>query len=61
MYHVRAVIGGGIPDELATQWSLGTLRGMMDDLVARSREVRVHYTVDHGPILAPDGTELPRY
>lgn len=61
VYHVRAVIGGGIPDELATQWSLGTLRGMMDDLVDRSQQVRQHYTAEHGPILAPDGTELPRY
>ncbi len=55
-YHVRSVVGGNIPDELATRWSFGTLAGLLDGIAERIPWVRSHYGAGHEPIRQPDGT-----
>lgn len=59
VYHVRAVIGGSLPDDAASSWTMMTLGGMMRGLVERSAEQRAHYTGDHRPILWPGGSPIP--
>jgi len=59
VYHVRSVVGGNIPDELATRWSFGTLTGMLERIGERLPWIRTHYDVSHTPIQQPDGTVVP--
>ncbi len=58
-YHVRSVVGGNIPDELATRWSFGTLTGLLTGVAERVPWVRTHYGPDHEPIRRPDGEVIP--
>jgi hypothetical protein len=55
VYHARTVIGGNIPDDLATRWSFGTLSGMLEGLRDRVPWVRSHYVTGHDPLQRPDG------
>ena len=54
-YHIRSVVGGSVPDELATRWSFGTLTGMLEGIRDRVPWVRTHYDAAHAPIRRPDG------
>ncbi len=58
VFHARTVIGGNVPEDAATSWSMMTLGGMLRDLVARSYKMPDHYVGDHGPIRRPDGTPI---
>lgn len=58
-YHVRSVIGGNVPDDVATRYVLGTLEGMLESLVSRSSWMVGHYTAGHAPIVAPDDRPVP--
>ncbi len=60
-YHVRAVIGGNIPDDAASTWTMMTLGGMMRGLVEKSSATRSHYVAGHEPIRWPDGELIPSY
>ena len=55
-YHVRSVVGGNLPDELATRWSFGTLASLLRGIGKRIDWVRWHYTTGHTPIRHPDGS-----
>jgi hypothetical protein len=61
VYHVRAVIGGSIPDDAAAQWTMITLGSMMRGLLDRSEGMRAHYGSDHLPIRWPDGKDVPAF
>ena len=58
VYHVRTLIGGNVPEDAATSWSMMTLGGMLKDLRDKSLESRAHYVGDHVPIRRPDGSEI---
>ena len=58
-YHVRAVVGGSIPDDAASTWTMMTLGGMMRGLVESSEASKAHYVGDHPKIRWPDGEEIP--
>jgi hypothetical protein len=58
-YHVRSVVDGNIPDELATQWCFSTLTGMLTDIVERAAAVPAHYDAAHEPLRRPDGSTIP--
>jgi hypothetical protein len=58
-YHVRSVVGGAVPDEMATRWSYATITGMLEKVAARTAGMAVHYTGDHAPMRRPDGTAIP--
>jgi hypothetical protein len=58
-YHVRSVVGGNIPDELATRWSFATLNGLLQGIADRIPWVRTHYDASHEPIRRPDGAPVP--
>lgn len=60
-YHVRTVVGGIVPDEVATRWSFSTLTGMLQRVVGRTDWIRGHYTAEHEPVLRPGATEIPRF
>ncbi|HHO53108.1 MAG TPA: hypothetical protein ENK18_20095 [Deltaproteobacteria bacterium] len=60
-YHVRTVVGGIVPDEVATRWSFSTLAGMLQRVVDRTDWIRGHYIADHEPISRPGETEIPRF
>ncbi|MBX2799567.1 MAG: hypothetical protein KTR31_17960 [Myxococcales bacterium] len=60
-YHARTVIGGIVPDEVATRWSFSTLTGMLERVVERIPWVRSHYVGDHPPMLRPGSTEIERF
>jgi hypothetical protein len=59
VYHVRSVVGGNVPDEMATHWSFTTLTGMLEGVRDRVPWVRGHYDAGHSPIHTPDGAVLP--
>ncbi len=62
VYHVRATVGGNIPDEAATQWSLMTVSSMIEDVNSRATsEVPTHYNGNHALIERPDGSQIPVY
>lgn len=61
VYHVRAVVGGNVPEETASTWTLMTLGGLMKGLVAASAESRGHYVGDHPRVRWPDGQEVPAF
>ncbi|MCO4748334.1 MAG: hypothetical protein KC912_26300 [Proteobacteria bacterium] len=61
VYHVRTVIGGNIPEDAATQWSMMTLGGMLKDLVALSYEMPEHYLSEHSVIRRPDGSNIGHF
>ena len=61
VYHVRSVIGGNIPEDAATQWSMMTLGGMLKDIVSLSYEVPTHYVAPHGTIQRPDASHIPLF
>lgn len=54
-YHVRSVVGGSVPDELATRWSFSTLTGMLEGIRDRLPWAATHYDVSHAPFQRPDG------
>jgi hypothetical protein len=58
-YHVRSVVDGNIPDEVAAQWAFATLESMLTDIVERAAAVPAHYHAEHVPILRPDGSVIP--
>ncbi len=58
-YQVRSVVGGSIPDDLATRWAMGALSGNLQGAVDRAASMPSHYRVGHAPILRPDGTLIP--
>lgn len=60
-YHVRAVVGGNIPDDAASTWTMMTLGGMMRGLVESSEASEAHYVGDHPRIQWPDGDPIPHF
>jgi len=61
VYHARSVIGGHIPDELVTRWSMATLGKLLEQVVDRAQKIPRHYTGEHPPIYRPDGSAVPRW
>ncbi len=61
VYHVRAVVGGSIPDDAASTWTMMTLGGMMRGLVDAARSSRQHYVGDHPRIYWPDHEAIPPF
>jgi len=61
LYHVRSVIGGNIPDNVATRYAYSTLDNMLEELVERAHAEPEHYRGDHPPIRRPTGGEIPRF
>lgn len=55
VYHARTVIGGNVPDELATRWSFSTLTGMLSGVRDRVPWVLEHYVAGHEVFVRPDG------
>lgn len=60
-YHVRATIGGNIPDDAASTWTMMTLGGMMRGLVEASKASKGHYVGDHPTIQWPDEEPIPKF
>ena len=58
-YHARTVIGGIVPDEVATRWSFSTLGGMLERVVERTEWIPGHYLGDHPAMLRPGSTPIP--
>jgi len=58
-YHARTVVGGIVPDEIATRWSFGKIGRMLEDVAGRVDWVREHYVGDHEPIQRPGATPIP--
>ncbi|MEN0064792.1 MAG: hypothetical protein AAGA48_21785 [Myxococcota bacterium] len=58
-YHARTVVGGIVPDEIATRWSFGTIGKMLRRVAERVPWVREHYVEDHVPVLRPGATPIP--
>ena len=58
-YHVRAVVGGSIPDDAASTWTMMTLGGMMRGLVSAAEASKGHYVGNHPRIRWPHGDEIP--
>ncbi len=62
LYHVRAEIGGNVPDEASTQWAWGTLQTLLEGTVQRARAaVPPHYDARHAPLYRPDGSPIPAF
>lgn len=59
-YHARTVVGGAIPDNLATSWAFGTLDNMLSGVAERTAKVPEHYRGSHLPILRPGSTPIAR-
>ena len=57
-YHARTVVGGLVPDEVATRWSFGKIGRMLGDVAGRIDWVRDHYKGDHPPIMRPGATPI---
>jgi len=55
-YHVRSVVGGNVPDDVATRWAFGTLHGLLDGIQDRVPWVKAHYDASHPPIRHPEGS-----
>ena len=58
-YHVRAVVGGNVPDDAASTWTMMTLGGMMRGIVESGQASKAHYVGDHPKIRWPNGDEIP--
>ncbi|MEM6928131.1 MAG: hypothetical protein AAF602_14460, partial [Myxococcota bacterium] len=58
-YHARTVVGGIVPDEIATRWSFGKIGRMLRQVADRVPWVRSHYVGDHEPILRPGPSPIP--
>jgi hypothetical protein len=60
VYHVRAEIGGNVPDEASTQWAWSKLDELMRGTVTRARtQIPGHYDAAHDRIARPDGSVIP--
>lgn len=59
VYHVRTVVGGSVPDDLATRWSFSTLSGMLSGVRDRLPWLTTHYVAGHELIRRPDGQPVP--
>ena len=60
VYHVRAEIGGNVPDEASTQWAWSKLDELMKGTVTRAkRQIPSHYDAAHYVIARPDGSPIP--
>ena len=59
VYQVRTVVGGAVPDEVVTRWSMGTLKGLLGGVVERASSMSAHYDAGHTPVRRPDGTLIP--
>lgn len=60
VYHVRSVVDGNVPDELATQWCYATLDTLLRGIVDRAALVPAHYVSAHADLVRPDGTVIAR-
>jgi len=58
VYHARTVIGGAVPDDLATRWSFGTLTGMLEGIRGRVPWAKSHYDAAHETLQRPDGKRV---
>lgn len=58
VYHVRTVVGGNVPDDLATRWSFSTLTGMLTGVRDRVPWIREHYIAGHELLKRPDGATV---
>lgn len=60
VYHVRAEIGGNVPDEASTQWAWSKLEELMRGTVTRATtKIPGHYDAAHDPVARPDGSVIP--
>ena len=60
VYHVRAEIGGNVPDEASTQWAWSKLDDLMQGTATRAKtQIPGHYDAAHYPIARPDGSVIP--
>lgn len=61
VYHARTVVGGIVPDHLATSWAFGKLDNMLIDIAERTKHVRGHYVASHPPIARPGATLIQTF
>lgn len=60
VYHVRAEIGGNVPDEASTQWAWSKLDELMKGTVTRAKtQIPGHYDAAHYAVARPDGGVIP--
>lgn len=59
VYHARVDVGGSIPDDLATAYTMSTLKGLLEHVVERARVIPDHYDASHAPIQRADGSVIP--
>lgn len=58
-YHARTVVGGNVPNNLATQYAYFTLTKMMREIVERAGKINGHYSEGHELLYRPDGSVIP--
>lgn len=61
IYHARSEIGGNIPDDLVTRYSVSALDELLRHVVKRACGLGDHYGPDHEPLGLPDGSALPAF
>ena len=54
VYHARTLVGGNIPDELATRWAMTVLDDMLSHVIERAADIPAHYDATHKPINGGD-------
>ncbi len=57
-YHARTVVGGNIPDRVATRYAYSTLDNMLLQIVERAEAAAEHYSGDHKLLYRPDGSPI---
>lgn len=58
VYQVHTLIGGIVPDEVATRWALSSLREMLDHVSRRATVLGPHYQGAHEVMVRPDGSGI---
>lgn len=58
-YNLTIVLGGWIPEGLASRFAMRALEDLLDRVAANTAKVPSHYVDGHEPIYAGDGTAIP--
>jgi hypothetical protein len=61
IYNARTVVGGAVPDGIATRYAYYTLDKLLRQMVERGRAAADHYNEHHQTLYRPDGSAIEAF
>jgi hypothetical protein len=61
IYNARTVVGGAVPDGVATRYAYFTLDKLLQQMEERGRAAAAHYNENHQTLYRPDGSAIEAF